>query len=116
MSFTLLPELQFTYLTASDNQGSDTRRGAGLVLINVVGQCGSVLSSRIYPTDEEPRFIKGQSICAAFMFFTTFLAFTLRILLIRDNKELSRKKGDVVDQRNTIAAAENYGPNFLYVL
>ncbi|CRG87008.1 putative transporter C1002,16c [Talaromyces islandicus] len=97
-----------------NNQGSDSRRGAGLVLINVVGQCGSVLSSRIYPTSEGPRYIKGQSVCAAFMFFTAILAFTLRFLLIRDNKKLERKQPKT-DQTST-AGVENYGPSFRYAL
>jgi hypothetical protein len=114
---------QFSLLTTPDsplldNQGSDTRRGAGLVLINVVGQCGAVLSSRIYPTSESPRFVKGQSICAAFMFFTTLLAFTLRFLLVWNNKKLDREQGErpVAQDKGTATAVENYGPNFRYVL
>lgn len=74
------------------------RRGTSLVLIIVVEPCGSVLSSRIYPTNEGPHFIKGQSVCAAFIFSTTFLAFTLSFLLIRNNMQLGRKQGDVVDR------------------
>ncbi|KZZ91146.1 Major facilitator superfamily domain, general substrate transporter [Moelleriella libera RCEF 2490] len=97
-----------------NNQGSDTRRGASLVLINVVGQCGAVLSSRIYPTEDGPRFVKGQSICAAFMFFAVLLASSLRCLLAWDNKRLAR------DQQGTDEtvdiAIENYGPGFRYVL
>lgn len=76
-----------------------------------------MLSSRIYPTNEAPRFIKGQSICAAFMFFTTFLAFTLRFLLMHNNKKLDREQGQFTDQdKRNATAAENYGPNFRYVL
>ncbi|OAQ62877.1 MFS transporter [Pochonia chlamydosporia 170] len=97
-----------------NNQGSDTRRGANLVLINVVGQCGSVLSSRIYPIEEGPRFVKGQSICAAFMFFATLLAFILRSCLVWENRRLARKY-EKSDETNT-TAVENYGPNFRYVL
>lgn len=61
--------------------------------------------------------MKGQSACAAYMFFNAFLAFTLSFLLIRNNIQLGRKQDDVVDrdQRST-TAAENYGPNFLHVL
>ncbi|KAK5996346.1 MFS transporter prlL [Cladobotryum mycophilum] len=97
-----------------NNQGSDTRRGAGLVLINVVGQCGSVMSSRIYPATEAPRYIKGQYICAAFMFFTTLLAFTLRLLLVRNNKKLDRQQGWANKQNDN--GVENNSPSFRYVL
>ena len=116
-TFLPLPSYPHSDLNFLDNQGSDTRRGAGLVLINVVGQCGSVLSSRIYPAVEGPRFVKGQSICAAFMFFTTFLALTLRFLLVLDNKKLDREQGELaIQDKSKAAAAENYGPNFRYVL
>ncbi|QKX60364.1 uncharacterized protein TRUGW13939_07509 [Talaromyces rugulosus] len=97
-----------------NNQGSDSRRGAGLVLINVVGQCGSVLSSRIYPTSDGPRYIKGQSVCAAFMFFTAILAFTFRFLLVWDNKQLERRQQK--EGQPNAAAVENYGPTFRYAL
>lgn len=79
-----------------------------------MGQCGAVLSSRIYPTEDGPRFVKGQSICAAFMFFAVLLASSLRCLLAWDNKRLAR------DQQRTDEtvdiAIENYGPGFRYVL
>ncbi|KAH8799101.1 major facilitator superfamily domain-containing protein [Xylogone sp. PMI_703] len=97
-----------------NNQGSDTRRGAGIILINVVGQCGSVLSSRIYPISETPRYVKGHSICASFMLFTTFLAFALRFLLDRDNKKLERQQKETYIINTT--AVENYGSSFRYVL
>ena len=104
-----------------DNQGSDTRRGAGLVLINVIGQCGPILGTRIYPTSEAPRYIKGMSVCAAFMFFSAALAFALRILLVWENRKLDEKyknksgQGSETDQGAAVAV-EDYGPNFRYVL
>lgn len=72
------------------------------------------MASRIYPASDGPRFIKGHSICAAFMFFTTILAFTLRFLLVQNNKKLDREEGEA-DKQNTIAV-ENYGPGFRYIL
>ena len=51
------------------------------------------------------------------MFFTAFLAFTLRSLLVHDNKMLDRKQGDATGQdQSNVTAAENYGPYFSYVL
>ncbi|KAI9744824.1 MAG: hypothetical protein M1818_001749 [Claussenomyces sp. TS43310] len=102
-----------------NNQGSDTRRGAGLVLINLVGQCGPILGTRLYPTSEKPRYIKGMSVCAAFMFFTAVLALTLRSLRVWNNKKLDRERGDALageGHHHIDTAVENYGPNFRYVL
>ncbi|KAI1341272.1 major facilitator superfamily transporter [Xylariaceae sp. FL0016] len=73
-----------------NNQGSDSRRGAGIVLLNVIGQCGPLLGTRIFPEDEGPYFVKGMSICAAFMFFNGLLAITLRAYLAWENKKFER--------------------------
>ena len=100
-----------------DNQGSDSRRGAGLVLINVVGQCGPVLGTQIFPTTDGPRYVKGMTLCAAFMFFCAVVALALRTLLVMQNKKLDREqavKGD--EYHDDGKAIENYGNNFRYVL
>ncbi|KAJ4303454.1 hypothetical protein N0V90_002349 [Kalmusia sp. IMI 367209] len=111
-----------------NNQGSDTRRGAGIVLLNLIGQCGPLLGTRMYPSNEGPFYVKGQSVCAAFMFFTTFLVVVLRTLLVWENKKLDKKYGTVAQQRQALqeaaqrgeakdeVAVENYGPLFRYVL
>ena len=104
-----------------DNQGSDTRRGAGLVIINVIGQCGPILGTRLYPTAQGPRYVKGMSICAAFMFFSAVMAFALRILLVWENRKLDQryytKPGQAREKdQGAAVAVEDYGPNFRYVL
>lgn len=113
----------------TNNQGSDTRRGAGIVLLNLIGQCGPLLGTRMYPTSEGPYYVKGQSVCAAFLFFCCFLALTLRTLLVWENKKLDREHGTVAQQKLVMqeaaargegkgqeVAVENYGPLFRYVL
>ncbi|KAF2195083.1 MFS general substrate transporter [Zopfia rhizophila CBS 207.26] len=113
-----------------NNQGSDTRRGAGIVLLNLIGQCGPLLGTRLYPSHEGPFYVKGQAVCAAFMFFTTFLVITLRTLLAWENKKLDKKHGSLAEQKLRVqeaeargerkegegVAVENYGPMFRYVL
>ncbi|OCK81213.1 MFS general substrate transporter [Lepidopterella palustris CBS 459.81] len=113
------------FFLLSDNQGSDTRRGAGIVLLNLIGQCGPLLGTRLYPTKESPFYVKGQAICAAFMFFATVLAVGLRSLLVWENRKLDREFGSMESQngrravegrREVKAGMENYGPEFRYVL
>ncbi|KAJ6017097.1 hypothetical protein N7451_000476 [Penicillium sp. IBT 35674x] len=103
-----------------NNQGSDTRRGGGIVLLNVIGQCGPFLGTNVFPDSEAPRYVKGMSICAAFMVFTTFLALVLRCLLVWENKRLDHKYGpriDVDETKGEVAVAEdNYGASFRYIL
>lgn len=117
-----------TWLIKLDNQGSDSRRGAGIVLLNVIGQCGPLLGTRLYPSEEGPFYVKGQSVCAAFMFFTTLLVIGLRTLLVWENKKLDRQFGTIEQQKARLEASkttgtdgaetavENYGPMFRYVL
>lgn len=112
-----------------NNQGSDSRRGAGIVLLNLIGQCGPLLGTNIYPDSDAPRFVKGHSICAAFLFFTTLLALSLRTLLVWENKKLDRAYGTREELRARAASAEfaeaeqqteqgleNYGPMYRYVV
>lgn len=67
--------------------------------------------------------------CAAFMFFTTLLVITLRLLLVYENRKLDRDFGTLEQQRPAAGGAEkagagdggataleNYGPLFRYVL
>ena len=88
-------------------------------MINLVGQCGPVLGTRLYPKGQAPRYVEGTSVCAAFMFFTTLLALGLRILLVWENGKLDKKYNESTEgkecQKRAIAA-ENYGPNFRFVL
>ncbi|KAI1093782.1 MFS general substrate transporter [Rostrohypoxylon terebratum] len=102
-----------------NNQGSDTRRGGSIVLINLIGQCGSFLGNNIFPTRQAPRYVEGMAVCAALMFFSALLALSQRLLLMWENSRLDRKYGHItnrMDDKSKVAAQENYGPNFRYVL
>ena len=113
-----------------NNQGSDSRRGAGIALLNLVGQCGPLLGTNVFPEDEEPRYVKGFAICAAFCFFNALLAITLRFLLVSKNKALDREfgtkeeilervrveRGHGKEEGQEVRGVENYGPMFRYVL
>lgn len=121
---TAVLEYMYTNNDDTDNQGSDSRRGMGIVILNVVGQCGPFLGSNIFPSEDGPRYVKGQAICAAFMFFTTFLALSLRALLAWENKRLDQKYGTKAEREarkagekeGVVTPEENYGPDFRFVL
>ncbi|KAF4629285.1 hypothetical protein G7Y89_g8861 [Cudoniella acicularis] len=101
-----------------NNQGSDTKRGAGIAILNLVGQCGPILGTRIFPATDAPYYRLGMWTCAAFMLFTGILAVILRTLLVWENKRLDAKHGPVekATDGEVAAAVENDGPNFRYVL
>ncbi|KAG6006887.1 hypothetical protein E4U21_006606 [Claviceps maximensis] len=109
-----------------NNQGSDERRGASIVLLNLIGQCGPLLGTRSYPQSDGPNYVRGHSTAAAFMVFVALLAAILRTILVLENKKLDKKYGlasngnssenasDNASQEEQ--AVENYGPNFRHVL
>ncbi|CAK7265798.1 hypothetical protein SEPCBS119000_001699 [Sporothrix epigloea] len=73
-----------------NNQGDDTRRGIGIAMLNVIGQCGPLLGTRAFPKADRPYYRKGMSICAGFMFFNAILALVLRQYFVYRNRLLER--------------------------
>ncbi|KAI1363410.1 major facilitator superfamily domain-containing protein [Xylaria arbuscula] len=98
-----------------NNQGSDSKRGAAIALLNIIGQAGPLLGTRIFPASEKPYYVKGMSICAAFMFFNALLALTLRVYLAWENRTFekrdaeSRQNGSVCKPSSTDFENEGYG-------
>lgn len=90
-----------------------------ILIINLIGQCGPFLGTTRFFSSEAPRYVKGMSICAAFMFFSALLALAQRLLLVWENKRLDRKY-DSTEKDSTGAAAcimvENYRLHFRCVL
>src|SRR6266566_3899078 len=70
-----------------NNQGSDTKRGVGIALLQMIGQVGPVLGTNMFPSTEGPYYVKGMAVCAAFMYFNGLLALTLRTYLAWQNKK-----------------------------
>ncbi|PWY91837.1 MFS general substrate transporter [Aspergillus sclerotioniger CBS 115572] len=106
-----------------NNQGSDSRRGMGIVILNIIGQCGPFLGTNVFPSSDAPRYIRGQSICAAFMFFTVILALSLRTLLVWENRRLDKQYGTAAERAERATSKEsfafgeeNYGAEYRYVL
>ena len=94
------------------------------MLINLVGQCGPVLGTRLYPASQGPRYVKGMSICAGFMFFVAVVSLGLRVLLVWENSRLdgkyARENGESKvgkpEEKDLNVGIEDYGPGFRYVL
>ena len=98
-----------------NNQGSDTKRGAGIAILNLIGQCGPLLGTRVYPSEEGQYYRKGMWVCAGFMLFNGVLAMGLRCLLRWENERLDSRFGDVREGEGEVGV-ENDGPGFRYVL
>ena len=69
-----------------NNQRTDSGKGTAIVILNVCGQLGPLLGTRLYPDRDKPYFVPGMSICCGFMLLVAILAFSLRIVLIKANE------------------------------
>ncbi|KAK0746669.1 major facilitator superfamily domain-containing protein [Schizothecium vesticola] len=49
------------------NQRGEGERGVGFVLMQVVGQCGPLVGTRLYPAEEGPFYARGMAVCAGGM-------------------------------------------------
>ena len=103
-----------------NNQGTDTKRGTGMALLQMVGQCGPILGTRLYPAKEGKLYVKGMAVCSAFMFFNALLALTLRTYLSWQNKRMERQEAEVApamaDEKTGSVAVENEGFGFRNIL
>ncbi|KXJ89705.1 major facilitator superfamily domain-containing protein [Microdochium bolleyi] len=79
-----------------NNQGSDSKRGAGITLLNLIGQCGPLLGTRLFPAAEAPFFAKGMYISAGFLFLNAVLAMALRTLLAWENRRFEKRDKEIL--------------------
>ncbi|KAG6035626.1 hypothetical protein E4U41_006004 [Claviceps citrina] len=73
-----------------NNQHGRTRQGGGFVLMQMVGQCGPLLGTRLYPEGQAPYYARGMAACAGAMFLVAGLALLLRRHLSRKNASFDR--------------------------
>ena len=61
-----------------------------MTILNVVGQCGPLIGTRLYPESDRPWFVKGMAGCAVAMGAVFLLAITLRSVLVAENRRRER--------------------------
>ncbi|KAI9681031.1 MAG: hypothetical protein M1822_007105 [Bathelium mastoideum] len=105
-----------------NNQESDSKKGTGMAMLNIIGQCGPLLGTRLYPDTDKPYFVKGMSICAAFMLFVFAGAIGLRVVLKKANAQKSRSlTEDLVGGEGTTPLVDGFARGmskrqFMYIL
>ena len=69
-----------------NNQNTDSKRGTGVAMLNLIGQFGPLVGTRLYPDSDKPYYVTGMSVCSTFMFLVALLAWWLRRILAKENK------------------------------
>ncbi|KAL2820581.1 major facilitator superfamily domain-containing protein [Aspergillus cavernicola] len=77
-----------------DNRVAKEGKGASVAILNIIGQCGPLLGTRLYPEDDGPWYVSGMAVCAGFMALVAVLAAVLRGILQRANARRSSGDGD----------------------
>ncbi|RMZ18398.1 hypothetical protein D0862_00376 [Hortaea werneckii] len=74
-----------------NNQPSDEGKGTGMAMLNIIGQMGPLVGTRLYPDAEAPYYVKGMAVCAVSMAMVAGLALALRLVLKAQNAKSSRE-------------------------
>ncbi|OAL54447.1 hypothetical protein IQ07DRAFT_639962 [Pyrenochaeta sp. DS3sAY3a] len=64
-----------------NNQETDSKKGTGMAVLNIIGQMGPLVGTSIFPEKDGPYYVKGMSVCAGFMLLVGILAAVLRWVL-----------------------------------
>lgn len=73
-----------------DNRVEKEGKGASIAILNIIGQCGPLLGTRLYPESDGPWYVRGMASCSFFMIVVAVLAIVLRILLQRENRAMAQ--------------------------
>lgn len=82
-----------------NNQEGASRQGGGFALLQVVGQCGPLVGTHLYPERDRPFYEGGMRACAVAMLIVACLALALRFYLIRLNRRLDAAVDENGDER-----------------
>ena len=84
-----------------NNQPGPARQGGAFALFQLVGQCGPLLGTRLYPARDAPYYERGMAVMAGAMVGVAVLTVVLRVWLGRQNRRMDRDEaaGDGVGER-----------------
>ncbi|THV83819.1 MFS general substrate transporter [Aureobasidium pullulans] len=101
-----------------NNQQSEEGRGSNVALLNIIGQLGPLVGTRLYPDSDAPSYTRGHAICAGFMALVALLATVLRVVLTRANA--ASRAARVITQdgahRPLVASSASTAGDFEYIL
>ncbi|KAL4771358.1 major facilitator superfamily domain-containing protein [Aspergillus nidulans var. acristatus] len=104
-----------------DNRAAQEGKGASVAILNVIGQCGPLLGTRLYPAEDGPWYVRGMAVCAGFMAIVAILAAVLRGILKRANERMAEgeRGSDGTDREREVLILGNGGQRrelFTYII
>lgn len=72
-------------------------------MLQLIGQCGPLLGTRLYPASQAPLYTSGMCVCALAMVVVAFLAVGLRVYLGMVNGREEKGYGRVGEEGGMLA-------------
>jgi dipeptide/tripeptide permease len=110
----VFPSLVINVTWLLNNQAGDSRKGAGMALLAIFGQCSSLISSSVFPDADAPFFTRGCALGCAFTGLIIFLAMVLHISLTLENNRKNLLYGPVSENDRVDVTEGGDHPNFRY--
>lgn len=98
-----------------NNQESESKQGTGFAMLQLIGQCGPLVGTRLYPERDAPMYVSGMSICAGAMVLVAFLSLSLRVYLGRKNRRTAVAYGKIGEETDTFMSTPSKG-SFKFML
>lgn len=105
-----------------NNQESESRQGAGFVMMQLIGQCGPLVGTRLYPDSDGPWYSHGMAACTGAMCMVAALAVVLRTVLAKKNRRSDKGKNvryEMVERgedESFVEKRREVGKRFVYML
>ncbi|KAF5026724.1 hypothetical protein F66182_1192 [Fusarium sp. NRRL 66182] len=93
-----------------NNQSNQSRQGGGFALLQLIGQCGPLVGTRLYPDRDAPYYTPGMSTCAVAMLTVAILAYLLRFYLRYQNRKFDRAESERLQGGDEIEEEGLVGP------
>jgi nitrate/nitrite transporter NarK len=112
----IFPALAINITWLLNNQGGDSKRGSGMAILAILGQCSSFVSSSVFPTSDGPFYVTGCAIGCVLSGAIVVLALGLHFKLAYENRRRDRLYG-VVDQHARVDVTDggDHNPMFRFI-
>ncbi|SPO05395.1 related to nicotinamide mononucleotide permease [Cephalotrichum gorgonifer] len=112
----IFPALCINITWLLNNQGGDSKRGAGLGILATFGQCSSFVSSALFPSTDGPFYVRGCATGCGLTGMIVILALGLHFKLEHENKQRDQLYGPA-DQNVIIDVTQggDQNKNFRYL-
>ncbi|KAJ6004594.1 hypothetical protein N7540_012963 [Penicillium herquei] len=112
----IFPALAINITWLLNNQGGDSKKGVGMAILAIFGQCSSLISSSVFPDADAPLYTTGCAIGCALTGSIMILALGLHLSLALENKRRDRMYGVVgAEDRIDVTDGGDQNKNFRYL-